>query len=59
MKHWAFDYFDGFMPWICEGDSEFTNRVDIFISLHLVKKLLFKKRVHDSNIIISRKTKKK
>ena len=30
MKHWAFDYFDGFMRWRCEGDSEFTNRVDNF-----------------------------
>ena len=33
MKHQVFDNFGGFMPWRCEGDSEFFN-IDNFISVH-------------------------
>ena len=52
MKHWAFDYFDGFMTWIYEGDNEFINRFDKFINVHLLSKILFKKRVYDSNLTV-------
>ena len=59
MKHWVFDYFGGFMPWRCEGDSEFIRRVDKFIKVQYINKILFKKRVHDSNLTVLKKTKMK
>ena len=56
IKHWVFDYFGGFMPWRCEGDAEFIFRVDKFITVHKINKILFKKRIHDSNLTVSKKT---
>ena len=56
IKHWVFDFFGGFMPWRCEADAEFLNRVDKFIRVHKINRILFKKRIHDSNLTVSKKT---
>ena len=57
MKHWVFDYFGGFMPWICSADSEFIIRVDQFINVEQINIVLFKRRIHNSNLTVKKKTK--
>ena len=57
MKHWVFDYFGGFMPWRCAADSEFITRVGKFIKVKKLNKILFKRRIHESNLTIQKKTK--
>ena len=57
MKHWVFDYFGGFMPWRCGADTEFIIRVDQFINVEKINIILFKRRIHDSNLIVQKKTK--
>ncbi len=59
MKHWVFDYFGGFMPWRCAADSEFITRVGKFIKIKKLNKILFKRRIHESNLTIQKKTKYK
>ena len=59
MKHWVFDYFGGFMPWRCSADSEFIIRVDQFINVKKIDIILFKRRIHDSNLTVQKKTKYK
>lgn len=56
MKHWVFDYFGGFMPWRCEGDGEFSNRVDKFLTVIRIPIILMKRRIHDSNLTTAKKT---
>jgi len=56
MKHWVFDYFGGFMPWRCEGDGEFSNRVDKFLTVIRIPIILMKRRIHDSNLTVAKKT---
>ena len=55
MKHWVFDYFGGFMPWRCEGDGEFVNRVDKFITVVKIPTILMERRIHDSNLTVKKK----
>ena len=57
IKHWVFDYFGGFMPWICSADSEFIIRVDQFINVKQINIVLFKRRIHNSNLTVQKKTK--
>jgi len=57
MKHWVFDYFGGFMPWVCSADSEFIIRVDKFINVKEINIVLFKRRIHNSNLTVQKKTK--
>ncbi len=56
IKHWVFDWFGGFLPWICAGDSEFHKRTHKFIISKKIPILLMKRRIHDSNLTISPKT---
>ena len=56
IKHWVFDYFGGFMPWICEGDAEFYVRTDQFLTVKYVPIILMKRRVHDNNLTVNKKT---
>ena len=56
MKHWVFDYFGGFMPWKCEGDREFINRIDQFLIIKHINKVLMKRRIHDSNLTVNNET---
>jgi glycosyltransferase involved in cell wall biosynthesis len=55
MKHWVFDYFGGFMPWRCEGDGEFVNRVDKFLTVVKIPTILMERRIHDSNLTVKKK----
>lgn len=57
MKHWVFDYFGGFMPWRCSADSEFIIRVDQFINVEQINIVLFKRRIHNFNLTVKKKTK--
>ena len=57
MKHWVFDYFGGFMPWRCAADTEFIFRVDQFINVEKINIILFKRRIHQSNLTVQKKTK--
>ena len=56
MKHWVFDYFGGFMPWRCEGDGDFVNRVDKFLTVVKIPTILMERRIHDSNLTVEKKT---
>ena len=56
MKHWVFDYFGGFMPWRCAADTEFIKRVGKFIKFKKLKKILFRRRIHDSNLTVQKKS---
>ena len=58
MKHWVFDYFGGFMPWRCGADTEFRRRVQKFVKFGKVNKILFKRRIHDSNLTVQKKSKR-
>ena len=57
MKHWVFDFFGGFMPWRCAADTEFIMRVDKFLTVKKINKILFKRRIHDSNLTVQKKSK--
>lgn len=56
LKHWVFDWFGGFLPWICSGDAEFHARTEKFIKSKRVPIILMKRRIHDSNLTILPKT---
>ena len=56
IKHWIFDYFGGFMPWICSADQEFFERLEFMLSLKKIPTILMKRRVHDNNLTINSKT---
>ena len=59
MKHWVFDYFGGFMPWRCGADTEFIIRIDQFIKVEKIGVVLFKRRIHNSNLTILLKFRKR
>ena len=50
LKHWVFDLFGGFMPWICGADSELQFRTDQFLKIKLINKILMKRRIHSSSL---------
>ena len=56
IKHWIFDYFGGFMPWICSADQEFFDRLQFLMILKKIPTILMKRRVHDNNLTINSKT---
>ena len=56
IKHWVFDWFGGFLPWICAGDAEFHTRTGKFIISKKIPIILMKRRIHNSNLIKSPKT---
>lgn len=53
VKHWVFDWFGGFLPWICDGDGEFHTRIEKFINVKKIHTILMKRRIHDSNLTTS------
>ena len=55
MKHWVFDYFGGFMPWKCSADTEYIFRVDKLLNVEKINVILFKRRIHDSNLTVQKK----
>ena len=56
IKHWVFDWFGGFLPWICAADAEFHTRTNKFIKSKRIPIILMKRRIHDSNLTVSPKT---
>ena len=56
IKHWIFDYFGGFMPWICSADQEFFDRLQFLMKLKKIPTILMKRRVHENNLTINSKT---
>ena len=56
IKHWVFDWFGGFLPWICAGDAEFHARTNKYIKSKKIPIILMKRRIHDSNLTVSPKT---
>ena len=56
IKHWVFDWFGGFLPWPCSGDIELHVRIDKFIKLKNIPKILMRRRIHNSNLTVSSKT---
>ena len=56
IKHWVFDWFGGFLPWICPGDAEFYARTKKYIKSKKIPIILMKKRIHDSNLSVSIET---
>ena len=56
MKHWVFDYFGGFMPWRCAADTEFIKRVGKFVKFKKIKKILLRRRIHNSNLTVQKKS---
>ena len=56
MKHWVFDWFGGFLPWICAADAELHYRIDRFINFKKIEIILMKRRIHTSNLTNSPKT---
>ena len=57
VKHDVFDWFGSFMPWPCTGDGEFIFRVKKFVVVKILDIILFKRRVHSSNLTVLKKTK--
>jgi len=56
MKHEIFDLFGGFMPWPCFGDAEFILRIRNHIIIKIFDEILFKRRIHSSNLTVTKKT---
>ncbi len=56
IKHWVFDWFGGYFPWICAADAELNSRIEQFIQLKKIPIILMRRRIHDSNLTISPKT---
>ena len=56
MKHEIFDLFGGFMPWPCFGDAEFYFRIKNFSIIKYLNKILFKRRIHSSNLTVLKNT---
>ena len=56
IKHWIFDYFGGFMPWVCAADQEFFDRLKFIMTLKKIPIILMKRRVHDNNLTVNKKT---
>ena len=44
------------MPWRYEGDGEFSNRVNKFLTMIRIPIILMKRRIHDSNLTILKST---
>ena len=57
MKHWVFDYFGGFLPWKIAADTELTTRIEKFVKFKKLNKVLFKRRIHDINLNVQKKSK--
>ena len=56
IKHWIFDYFGGFMPWICSSDAEFFARLKFILTLKKIPIILMKRRIHDNNLTVNKFT---
>ena len=56
IKHWIFDYFGGFMPWICSSDDEFFERLKFLLILKKIPIILMKRRIHYNNLTVNSKT---
>ena len=56
IKHWIFDYFGGFMPWVCAADQEFFDRLKFIMTLKKIPIILMKRRVHDNNLTVNKNT---
>ena len=56
IKHWIFDYFGGFMPWVCAADQEFFDRLKFIMTLKKIPIILMKRRVYDNNLTVNKNT---
>jgi len=59
IKHCVFDYFGGFLPWKIAADTELIFRIGKFVKFMKMNKILFKRRIHDNNLTIQKKSKMK
>jgi len=50
LKHNVFDWFGGFLPWICAADGEFEYRIHRFIIMKSLNQILFYRRVHSNSL---------
>lgn len=56
VKNDIFKEFGGFRPFICGADTEFEKRIGKFVNSHVLEKVLFKYRKHNTNLTIKSDT---
>lgn len=56
MKKSIFEKFGGYKPWVCSGDAELECRIRNLTKDLYLKDILFKRRVHDSNLTVAADT---
>ena len=56
VKHDVFDYLGGYRPWSCSADTDFEVRAKKFFKHIKIDKVLFRRRIHDTNLTVAKET---